>query len=146
MGLVWWHRLHIHPEHVGVAPRPRLLRLMEDRRRREWDERLVFILLVISLLNILIFNLLGFNCMGGSSRPCILYVILECEFVRLGFHLTIPIRWHVVSSSSQRTRGLVVGSLIPNPKVPSSNPSLKLQKKALVAQRQSVYNTVGRLI
>ena len=59
-------------------------------------------------------------------------------------------------------RGLVVGSLILTPKIPSSNPSLKLQKKpsnqnhqtggtvpnptrmkALVAQRQSVYNIVG---
>ena len=78
-------------------------------------------------------------------------------------HLTIPIWRHVISSSSQRTCGLVVESLIPNLQDPSSNTSAKKTKKnsrssngtwrqskqsntwmkALVAQRQSVYNIVG---
>ena len=32
---------------------------------------------------------------------------------------------------NERRRGLVVGSLILTPKIPSSNPSLKLQKKTI---------------
>jgi hypothetical protein len=55
--------------------------------------------------------------------------ISECH------HVSILIRHMLFQAVRNERFGLVVGSLIPNTKVPSSTPSLKLQKKTQMVVR-----------